>query len=561
MRPEDVGLSSERLARIDAHLKNRSIPRSSSEGRTGAMRATTETRGNGAARQGTAPPAAPGGPTYIGLLIFAGALALRLVYLAEARSDPLFDSPKLLGDAVYYDTRARAVARGEWLAPTPYFLAPLYQYVMGLLYALVGPQLLAVKLLQCVLGAASCALLYASGRHLFGEAAGILAGVWLAVYPLHIFYSGLILPTALVVFLNLALLRVLVGGGEMPSPRRCLAAGVLLGLACAAKPNALLLLPALALGLLWIGRDTRPRRALLGTATLALGTLLAIAPFTAHNAASSGEFVLLTTTGGRNLMKGNGPAANGSHVFLPATRAGTGLLYHVSPGPDRTRAVADGRQMAREARRYMLEHPLRTVRLWAKKFALFFNVRELFIRDQYYFARRYSRLLGLPLPGFAALAPLGLAGLAIAWRRGRRTTLLYLLLAAQVASFVSLFVLSRYRLVAVCCLLLFAAHLVVEAVRALREGRWRSLAVPAAVAVAAALFAHLPFSEFPRERGFANQWERLGDHFWELGDRARAVGHYRQALSGEWLQEDPEPQKARLRILIAEWEHGSRVSE
>ena len=59
------------------------------------MRGTTETEGTAGAGQGTAPPPIPVGPTWIGLLIFAGALALRLVYLAEARSDPLFDSPKI----------------------------------------------------------------------------------------------------------------------------------------------------------------------------------------------------------------------------------------------------------------------------------------------------------------------------------------------------------------------------------------------------------------------------------------------------------------------------------
>ena len=42
------------------------------------------------------------------------------------------------------------------------------------------------------------------------------------------------------------------------------------------------------------------------------------------------------------------------------------------------------------------------------------------------------------------------------------------------------------------------------------------------------------------------------------GDRAQAVGHYREALHGDWLQQDPEPQKARLHILIEEWEQASQ---
>ena len=89
------------------------------------MREAAEQQGGRGAGQGTAPPASARRPGWVGLLIFAGALLLRLVYLGEARSDPLFDSPKLLGDAVYYDTWARVVAGGEWLSPTPYFLAPL----------------------------------------------------------------------------------------------------------------------------------------------------------------------------------------------------------------------------------------------------------------------------------------------------------------------------------------------------------------------------------------------------------------------------------------------------
>ena len=85
----------------------------------------------------------------------------------------------------------------------------------------------------------------------------------------------------------------------------------------------------------------------------------------------------------KGLLRGR-PALDGSRRALLGATAlalGTGLQYHLSAEEDPARAVADGREMAREARRYLLEHPLRTLRLWAKKFALFFNARELFVRD------------------------------------------------------------------------------------------------------------------------------------------------------------------------------------
>jgi hypothetical protein len=158
-------------------------------------------------------------------ILFAGALAIRLGYLHELRGTPFADERPLIVDTQYYDMRAAEIAGGNLLGDAPGFLSPVYCYVLGLTYALPGGGFHAAKLWQAVLGAFSCVLLYWIGRAIFSDAAGCLAGALLGVCGLHIYYTGVLLPTVTIVALNLLFLWVLVFGGQPPAPLRLALAG------------------------------------------------------------------------------------------------------------------------------------------------------------------------------------------------------------------------------------------------------------------------------------------------------------------------------------------------
>jgi 4-amino-4-deoxy-L-arabinose transferase-like glycosyltransferase len=484
------------------------------------------------------------------LAIFGLAFAVRAIYLLQARADPLHDFVYALADSLHYHRQALALLDGALVGDAPYFLGPLYGWLLAGVYALAGPSLEAVRWLQALLGAASCVLLLRIGARLFGDRVGVLAGTLLGLYGLHVYYTGVLLPTVLVVFLNLAFLLLLLRALEAPSPGRAAAAGAVLGLAVLAKSNALLLLPA-ALLLARFGAGSFERGRGAWCAALAGAALLAIAPATLHNALASERFVLVTTSTGRNLWKGNGPHANGSHPLGHREGDRAGLGRRLWGEVEAAEAVDEsGSYMARTVS-HVLSEPGRTAGLLVRKTALFWNAAELAVRDNFHFARRYSSLLGLPLPAFAWIAPLGIAGMVSAWRRRPRPDALYALLAVQLVSFVAVFVLARYRLVAVACLVLFASHELVRWWDAARS-RTPGAALPGlAVAAVAAVLVNLPFAGLTRERGFALQYEKLGDRHALASQAGPALEAYRLALDADWQDLDPALKRGTTRLRMA----------
>lgn len=496
-------------------------------------------------------------------VVFAVAFAIRLAYVMEVGGTVYADERNVVVDAKYYDMRATEIAEGNLLGDAPAFLSPIYCYMLGLVYAFPGDGLHVAKVVQAFLGAFSCVLLYWIGRRIFSDLTGCIAAGMLAFYGLHIYYTGVLLPAVTVVLLNLLFVWALVAGGGTPSWKRYGVAGLLLGLATGAKANAILLLPATALWI-WIAfRRETPRRRLGWWVALAAGAAAAIAPITARNYHLAGSFVLVTTSGGRNLYKGNGPDANGTHVFLPSDELGIHLHYYIDHHPDIARlAVDDNREMSARAWRYMREHPARTAGLFLRKFGLLFHRLELGTRDQYYFARTQFRLLALPWLTFGLFAPIGLAGWALVSRRrnlvGKEPPFadgpLHAVLLVQIASFVLVFVLARYRLVLSACLMLFGSRLIEWVADRVRARDYRELGLVAALLAIAVAFVHLPEYGFTRDRGVAHQHMFLGDMAYLANDYDNAIDRYRRAIDADWLQpDDPKWQRAaRERLGVAQ---------
>lgn len=142
--------------------------------------------------------------------MFVVALVLRGLYVLDLQSTPL--ATLLPGDAASYDAWAKRIAAGDWLGRHEgvFYQAPLYPYFLAVVYALSGTaNLTAVYLVQIVLGSVACVLLLRAGRRLHSEAAGLIAGLALAVYPSAIFYDGQIQKSSLDVFFVCLLLYVL----------------------------------------------------------------------------------------------------------------------------------------------------------------------------------------------------------------------------------------------------------------------------------------------------------------------------------------------------------------
>jgi hypothetical protein len=158
---------------------------------------------------------------------------------------------------------------------------------------------------------------------------------------------------------------------------------------------------------------------------------------------------------------------------------------------------------------FMAGQPFASAKLFAKKAMLFLNERELFIRDNFYFSKRYSSVLSLPLPGFALIGALGLAGALWSLRRWDSAAHVYAMLLVQIVSYTLVFVLARYRLVAVACLILFASRFVSDVIQIAKERRRRALALASAFVLGCTLAVNIPFAEFPYERDFREMSTRI----------------------------------------------------
>ena len=155
------------------------------------------------------------------------ALALRLAYLEQAERHPLFLVP---------------VEAEEQ--------APLYAYF----WAAIDADAPRARLVQAVLSALSCGLLWLVGRAVFGPAVGLVAGAAAALYGPMIYFAGELLPATAVVFFCLLALGAVLWADGRPALWRFLPGGLFLGLALACG------LPAPALGALFCVAAIRERR-------------------------------------------------------------------------------------------------------------------------------------------------------------------------------------------------------------------------------------------------------------------------------------------------------------
>ena len=468
------------------------------------------------------------------LAITIAGLVLRLIFLVAMKHGwPGWDSPTI--DALYHHLWAKQIAAGHVLSGGPYFRAPLYPLLLGLIYAIFGVNFTIVGLMQHLAGASAIPLTYLLARRFFPEPIALAASFLVAINGVLIYFESQILLDFLTVILMMGLIYLLIIARDGQEALPYLAAGLLTGLFAITRPNILAVVPLICV---WIFINHRPIKA--GgkyVFYLVIGTALVVAPITLRNIIVGGDFVLVASQGGINFYIGNNERADGYTALLPgfghnwqysdaefeaATAAG------VKPGTLRPSEVSA--YYYDKARNFIVSAPGACLALLIKKLYMFWNGFEISNNNNLYFLTDYIGLSIFPLFLFSLISPLGLVGAVLCFRRDGRYWIFPFMIFGYMATVLAFFVTARFRLPLVPLLSIMAAFAVYEIFTALIEKRFRYGFALLTSALALGLFVWTDFYHH-HDRSMASAHYSLGNMLLKKGQTKEARQQFEIALS------------------------------
>ena len=266
--------------------------------------------------------------------------------------------------------------------------------------------IMAVRIVQAVLGGVLCWVVYMIGRKLFSPGAGLAAAAVVAVDPILAYFSVLVLSETLFAVLLAGAFACLLYSTD----RRtwwAAAAGVLLGLAALVRPPVLLMVPLVAAA--WLALEWRKAGSLRAAAVVLVAALVVISPWPIRNYQLTGRAVFTTLSSGASLYEGVCPEADGGpamdKIGWPTEIAG----MNEARKNDFLRA---------RAIECMKAEPARMAKLAVSKFARFWNVFPNF--GEY---RRPAYMVASGLYGIPVMICI-VAGVVLAAGRNRAAWLL-----------------------------------------------------------------------------------------------------------------------------------------
>ncbi len=481
---------------------------------------------------------------FIGIFLFA--LGLRLAVSSSLAHLGLWQNPQF--DAHENLAWARALASGDFAWPSPPTHGPAYPFFLAALLKLTGGSLGAVRTAQAVLASLTCVLIARAGEILFERNAGIAAGLLLAISgPVALVdvsfweesFVGLVLSGALLLLLSR---RTPAGAG---------ASGLLLGIACAARPTSLVFVLAALAAVFFLEGWTRRVPAAFA---LAAGVAVLLVPAVAASSKASGHFVFVRAYGAVNLWLGNDPASGGVQNARP-----NGPWDLVVAAPARA-GVAPKDEEAWFTRRTLERakgDPAGLVRAVLSKAVWLTQAEEPRDNHAYAFFAGESGILRM-LPGFGVLFALAVASVFV--RPPPRGVALPLLwIAAGALPVLAALAGLRYRMPVVPPLALFSGAGAALLAERLRSREWRRLAPPLAVALLALVATHL--RRHSPSHVFAEEWTLEGNAWRELGRPAEAERALHRAVEADPKAALPIEFLGRLRLDGGDAVAASRLFE
>lgn len=473
------------------------------------------------------------------LAIFLFALTLRLVYLFEIIDQPIISI--LLGDAESYDTWAQEIVQKGWIGERTFYQAPFYPHFLALIYTLASRDFILIRLTQALIGSAACVLLAGAGARFFNQKSGWIAGILLSLYAPALFFDLLIQKAVLGMFFMCLLLflmsKTLHSQSQRLQPEIWVLVGIVLACFALVRENALILVPAVGLWLIFYFHKDGLKKILTRALFLAIGLTVIFFPVTLRNYVVGGEFVLTTSQLGPNFYIGNSKEATGFYRPLiwdrsdwKYERADAQTLAEQAIGRELTpNEVSD--YWLDKALTDIRENPSGWLKLMGKKWLMTWNATEISDSESIYAHYRFSKLLSAlgQISHFGVLLPLAIIGICLNWQKRKEwggLVWLWFCFAASVALF---FVFSRYRYPMTAIMLLFAAAGITSLYRHITTKQFTSIACSVIIALLFATLVNWPLVS--RDAMEAPTHYNIGYELERRGELAKAKEAYLTSLS------------------------------
>jgi 4-amino-4-deoxy-L-arabinose transferase-like glycosyltransferase len=422
------------------------------------------------------------------LAVFLVALVARLAWISTLENSiHWFDEQE-------FAAIARHLAAGDGYVSSSFRANPTVAAYLGLVFRLFGENYVIARIGQAFMGAAACVLIGRTAATLVGPAAGLISGFALAVYPPHVFLSGLFyVDTWLTFFCAVTVyFTVLVMQGR-GGPGLAFLCGVFQGLTILTRPAFLVTVPGPLLS--WLASESlgRGRRALLCGLFL-LGCAGTVLPWTYRNYQVFGRPVLVASGFWAMLWRGNHELSNGGpddRVLewgtpmwkerlraLPTERQGELTREYEEVDrlfAERQRVIGDAELTMDEvtaplAIEAIVGHPGRTARLVLEKVGTLYSAFSdtSSANDRTIPLRRWLAPLS-----FYPLLGLALVGAALGWPRRRQLMPIYLLVLSVTGVYALLTVCTRFRLPLDPFLIVLASLAVTMVAQSLRRPAFR----------------------------------------------------------------------------------------
>jgi 4-amino-4-deoxy-L-arabinose transferase-like glycosyltransferase len=266
--------------------------------------------------------------------IFFLALLIRVAFVFTLQDGFYFP------DSVEYSQAAVNLLTNGDLGES-YNRPPGYPVFLADIYLFFGESILAVRMVESVMGALLAVVITLIGRRIGGDVVGVLAGLLWSIYPIGIFIAGLVYPTNLLTMLvACGVLCLLPPSHQEPSPKRFFLAGVILGLAALTVPIVVVTIGAISLWTMCWSRVNR-----LAVVSLLVGSALTIVPWTVRDFYVYGKLIAVEPRvvdhlprihiANENVPPEGKVQAILKHPALFAIHFGSEFLHFWKPYPDR----------------------------------------------------------------------------------------------------------------------------------------------------------------------------------------------------------------------------------